>query len=47
MQEESKTFKTLPDLYYKKINALDELSFKGEKLAKFGVPQTKIGEAFE
>ena len=44
MQEESKTFEIFSDLYYKRLNALNELDFKGEKLANLGVSKTKIDE---
>ena len=44
MQEESETFETFLGSYHKRLNALYELDLKDEKLAKFGVPQTKIDE---
>ena len=47
MKEESETFKILSDLYHKRMNVLDELNFKGEKLAKLEVSQTKIAEVKE
>ena len=47
IQEESETFKIFSDLYYKRINALDELNFKDKNLAKLGVSQTKTDEAKE
>lgn len=34
IQEEFENSEIFSDLYYKRINALDELNFKGEKLAK-------------
>ena len=47
IQEESETFKIFSDLYYKRINVLDELNFKGKNLAKLGVSQTKTDDAKE
>ena len=47
IQEESETFKIFSDLYYKRINPLDEVNFKGKNLAKLGVSQTKTDEAKE
>ena len=37
MQEESETFKIFSEMYYKRINALDELCLKEIKLEKLGV----------
>ena len=47
MQEESEIFEIFSDLNSKRIDALDKLDFKREKLEKLGVARTEIDKVKE